>query len=367
MNILQKLFLICFAPALFAQDVEFKPFLDANQQVKQIAINPQLADPTLFWLNASGQLKLKSASGEILIGKGFEPTAPLSVSGNKIVGVAKSGELKIIENNQVRLIPEIKVSPKSAFLLVNDCVFGITGDRHPFRVCGEEIQIWQDLEALHDARPVLFNDQILILGQPSADVYQHGVLGDDWEALALFVLDQKTNPHRTITLPEGLVFEANTVQIWQNQVMVQVSGKGNGARIALIELKTGEITAQSEALPMQRWQSPFIFNGRLYAVLMPHLKGQLVEYILENNVLLPKVLSAEQFSNHEIGSYETQIALITDELAFIPNIKHHEIWQLNQNNEVKFGSALPSKTIKGVVQNNIPFYLLSDGSVWVKQ
>lgn len=258
----------------------------------------------------------------------------------------------------------------------DDCGFGkhqAGQDFYPLKLCAAPQSLLlaneiQELPVLPDAVPILFKNKVLYLGEPDRETYPHGVLGDEIEAKTLYTLDAQTLKPATqaFRLPENLVFENNTLAVWDDKIVAVISGGGAGARVAVLALTDGhwQIVAESAPLPNNRWQSPFVFQNQLYAVQMPHIVGRLVRYEMQGTRLIEQTLG-EGFSNHEIGSRETQIAAILPDYALIPKMGYREVFALDGSGSLKkLSPELPAKIVRSAVQNHTAYFLLADGSVW---
>lgn len=347
--------------------------ISPEAKIAQIAVDER---GTLVTLNHAGELR----RGEVLLGQDFA---------TEVTPVAQFGRIALADNQQHLAIlddkalwrSEIKISRHAPLLALPLATIAVVreGDKHhiariePVDGALKIVAIRRDFEVLPDAVVVQTaldgssdRGHLLVLGQPDTDTYQHGVLGDAIEAKALYYLERHhlENLAQPLVLEEGLVFEANAVQPFAKRFGVTtVSGKGNGARVVLIGQVNDklEILKQSEALPMNRWQAPFLWNDELYAVRMPHLVGELVHYDRET---LHYQSLGEGYSNHKIHDHNTNLAAIRPEFALIPH-KGYKTLRLIQENQNKI-IELPQ-----VVQQLIPhpqsalaWALLADGSVW---
>lgn len=352
--------------------------ISPEAKIAQIAVDER---GTLVTLNQAGELR----RGEVLLGQDFA---------TEVTPVAQFGRIALADNQQNLAIlddkalwrSEIKISRHAPLLALPLATIAVVreGDKHHIariEPVGSELKIVairRDFEVLPDAVVVQTaldgsNDRghLLVLGQPDADTYQHGVLGDNLEAKALYYLERHHlgDLAQPLVLEEGLVFEANAVQPFAKRFGVTtVSGKGNGARVVLIGQAADklEILKQSEALPMNRWQAPFIWNDELYAVRMPHLVGELVRYHVEENqsALLFDSLG-EGYSNHKIHDHNTNLSAISPEFALIPK-KDYQTLALLSKNETTSPLSLPKPVMQLVYnpQSALVWALLTDGSVW---
>lgn len=235
--------------------------------------------------------------------------------------------------------------------------FAVLPDARPLQI---------DLENLND------RGHIAILAEPDNQTYQHAVLGDTFEASSLTYLERHTlQPIYPILSVKNRVFEANqleqTILVGENALLSVMAGDGGGAQAVIIKPKNDKlhIMARSEALPNHRWQSPFVFNGKIYAVQMPHLVGRLVEFH-QNGEKLEEQTLGTGFSNHAYGAHETNLAAITNNFAFIPHSGYREISVLDrQGNINKLNITLPAEIHESFAHSDKAYFLLKNGEVWV--
>lgn len=235
-----------------------------------------------------------------------------------------------------------------------------------------------DTPVLPDAQPIFakvgHNEGVAILASPDNTTYRHGVLGDGWEAKELLWLDVQTlKPLAKPLQLHNQVFEHNRLENLlknhQGYLATAIAGGNQGASTVLIDNVDGalKIIAQSEPLPVNRWQSPFLVGHQLYAVQMPHLIGKLVRYDWQGDKLVENELGFG-YSNHKIGSYETNLATEMNNIVdnvIVPMEGHQKLSAIFENGEITpLGVDLPSPVIKGVSGQNAAFYLLQNGQVW---
>lgn len=234
---------------------------------------------------------------------------------------------------------------------------------------------------LPDARPKQINFEhndhrqghIAVLAKPDNQTYQHAVLGDDLEAQEIQYLERHTlKPLAKSLSVKGLIFEANQLEFFngaQPKLVSVMSGNGDGGRAVLVGLSQGklQIEAQSEPLPSNRWQSPFSFGEKLYAVQMPHLVGKLVEYNPQGQRLIEKELT-DGLSNHAYGEYETNLAAVTNTFALIPQRNYREVAILDTKGKVtKLEQTLPAAIQKTKASTDKVYLLLENGQIWLAQ
>lgn len=232
-----------------------------------------------------------------------------------------------------------------------------------------------DTPVLPDAQPTFakvgHNEGVAILASPDNTTYRHGVLGDGWEAKELLWLDNLTlKPLAKPLQLHNQVFEHNRLENLlknhQGYLATAIAGGNQGASTVLIDNVDGvlKIIAQSEPLPVNRWQSPFVLNGNLYAVQMPHLIGKLVRYDWQGDKLVENELGFG-YSNHKIGSYETNLAVNVNNDVVLPMEGYQKLSVIFEDGNIApLGIDLPSPVIKGVSGQNAAFYLLQNGQVW---
>lgn len=232
-----------------------------------------------------------------------------------------------------------------------------------------------NLIPLPDAQPLqinldgnsTYNAHIAILANPS-DKYSHAVLGDDLEATEIHYLERHSLQPlaRPLILEKG-VFEANSLKSVNlnnaNGLVTVISGVTGGASTAVIikENSNLKILAESEPLMRFRWQSPFIFNTKIYAVQMPHLAGELVEFSKN----LTPIFLGDGFSNHKIGSRNTDLTASTENFAVIPLAGYKRIKILDRfNNLHQVLEILPARIIQTLNLHDNVYLLLENGRIY---
>lgn len=212
---------------------------------------------------------------------------------------------------------------------------------------------------------------IAVLAEPDSQTYQHAVLGDDAEAASLVYLERHSlEPLAEPLNINGLVFEANQLTRYarngQSQLVGVMSGKGEGARTVLVGLENGKLTlnAESEPLPPNRWQSPFVFNQTLYAVQMPHLVGKLVAYRQKGKQLHARFIEGGM-SNHHYGDHETDLTAATDTFVVIPEYGYTQVSVIDKQGKLqKLPTTLPAPIIKTQSDTKRAYLLLENGQIW---
>lgn len=313
-------------------------------------------------------------------------TAPHARYG-RIVAVDKKGNF-FLWTAEKSYSSDIPISPNSGFQALAFATIAVAKQQGEARLVRIEtsdntahITATSDSPVLPDAHPLQVNFEspqhnqghIAVLAKPDRDTYQHAVLGDEYEAKEIQYLERHTlKPLAESLSVNGLVFEANRLAILngtQPKLITVMSGNGDGARTVLVDLSHGklQISAQSEPLPSNRWQSPFSFADKLYAVQMPHLRGLLVEYTPNNGVLREKIL-AEELSNHAYGDTETNLSVSTEHFTLIPQKGYRSVAILDKQGLLeKLPITLPAPISKTRASQHKAYLLLENGQIWVAE
>lgn len=347
-----------------------------NQPIRQIATD----DKHLYLLDHQGKLWQTdwNASQASLLHHDFAPNTLISAENQHVAGIMQQPTWQWASWQKTAHIAQHAAKPAPDALAVwhSGCLIALNQGEQgvfPVRFCPQQAHMTATAQAdqlsiLPDNRPIIFENKVLFLGDPDDKSYAHGVLGDALEAKTLYTLDATTlqMAARPFRLPENEVFEHNTLAIWGDKIVAVVSGNGAGAKMVVLALQqqNWQIIAESSPLPNHRWQSPFVFAGELYAVQMPHLRGRLVQYNLQNNQLVEQEL-ATGLSNHDFGSRHTQMATILPNYALIPQMGYRHIIALNRSGSLQtLSPQLPAPVVQSAVQGQRGFWLLADGSVW---
>lgn len=283
----------------------------------------------------------------------------------------------------------IPLAPKATMTALNFATIAVTKQNGQFKLARIETQGNQatitataETEVLPDAHPLQIDfdaetpnqGHIAVLAKPDDFAYQHGVLGDDVEAGEIQFLERHTlKPLAEKLTQQGRVFEANRLatltENGKTKLISVISGDGNGASIVVIGVKDGKLSieAESEPLPTNRWQSPFSFNHKLYAIQMPHLKGNLVEYSLKGNLLTERFITSG-LSNHRYGDYETNLVATTETFALIPKAGYQQVVVLDKaGNIAELPTTLPAEIKQTKAYANKAYLLLKNGEIWVAE
>lgn len=333
-------------------------------------------DKNELWQWGESSALARNVSNKIAPAIGFD----------KLAFADTNGYFHLIQNGKT-YPSNIRLSPHSKMLILPLAVIAVADDNGTpslvrLEVVGDNVQVVAKFApVLPDARPVQINftgdnanGHIAILSHPDSTTYQHGVLGDGVEAGQLQFLERhRLTPVAKPLMIDGQVFEANTVVILPhdkgNYLVATMAGGGNGAKTVVIDNVNGalQVIAQSTPLPSNRWQSPFVFNGNLYAVQMPHLVGKLVRYDWQDNQLTATEIG-QGYSNHKIGSYETNLTTTSNNSkhgVIVPMAGYQTLSLISKTGKVAMLDAkLPSPIIKGLNGHSRMFYLLENGQVW---
>lgn len=339
-------------------------------------------------LDQKGTLWLASDQNLQKISENASPYIAPSVGFGRIAFADKNGHFALWDNNQL-FHSNYLLATNAEMLPLRFATIAVIKQNNQYKLARLEshqgkIQLTaqSDENLLPDARPVLIdfnnenhsNGQIAVLTNPDNQTYRHAVLGDDIEAAGLTFLERHSLKPLTKTFhSKGFVFEANSLKIWshsgKSRLVSTLSGNGYGAKVALLNLNNGELVleAESEALPSNRWQSPFIFNQQLYAVQMPHLLGRLVHY-QQKGTQLKDTLIQTGFSNHAYGEYETDLSASTNDFVAIPHKGYRKISILDKEGNLKeIEKTLPADIILSRSNETKAFFLLENGEIWIVQ
>lgn len=337
----------------------------------------------IFGINEQGQLWHIGTPNKQLA-DGFSPDiAP--VAGYGRVGLADRQGNFVQWIDGKKYPTTIKLATHAGMIALPFATIVITdqsGLHHIARIdtTGRLQAIRQDFAVLPDVKPLQIdlasdNDgHIAVLAKPDTQTYQHGVLGDAIEAGQIRYLERHDlhDLAAALELPNQ-VFEANLLTKWQKDgrsyLVSTPSGGGNGASTAVIGLNQGKLTilAQSTALPTHRWQSPFVAQGKLYAVQMPHLKRELVRYDWQDDVLTKTVLG-NGVSNHQIGDKNTNLTATTNQYTIIPASDYQGLALLQKDETLRHlpihfdGKIIDIKSSAKTI-----VILLDNGQIWQLQ
>ncbi len=183
-----------------------------------------------------------------------------------------------------------------------------------------------EVQALPDGRLLADEfDRLVFLSEPTTR-YDHGIMGDRFEAGAVTLVESGSSPKvsKTISIPENQVVEG-IAPIWadltgdgRREIIVTQSGFEEGAQIVVYE-ESGDHLASGPAIGLgYRWRhqiavAPFGPNGELELVdvLTPHIGGVVEFYQLEDGALRI-VAQVPGYTSHIIGSRNLDMALAGD-------------------------------------------------------
>lgn len=339
----------------------------------------------LMVINDKGELwQVPHSDRPTKLAEGVSPSVAPVVKFDKVAFADKDGHFTLIQNGQTYR-STVRLSPHSAMLMLPLATIAVqahddgTANLVRLEVVGDSVQaVARFSPVLPDARPVQINftgdnanGHIAVLSHPDSTTYRHGVLGDDIEAGQVQFLERHSlTPLAKPLAVKGSVFEANTFEILpngkNNRLVTTIAGGGHGASTVIIDNVDNQlqIIAQSTPLPSNRWQSPFVFDGKLYAVQMPHLVGRLVEYTQVGDKLNEKVLG-EGYSNHAIGAFDTNLVAGRNGLsALIPHKGYYQMSMMTPDGLITLNDTLPAPIVRTVSNDAFGYLLLADGSIW---
>lgn len=357
---------------------------------------PEVGKAAQFDLSEKDELVVVNQKGELWkittqaskLAEGLSTEVEPKARYGRIATADKNGNFLLWTENKT-YSSTIPLAPKATMEALAFATIAVTKQHGQYKLVRIETsseQAYISAEAktpvLPDAHPLQIdfdseNSQqghIAVLAKPDDTTYQHAVLGDDVEAAEVQFLERHSlEPLAEKLSPQGLVFEANRFatlsEKGKTKLVSVLSGEGAGAGAVLINLKNGKlaISAESNALPSNRWQSPFTFNGKLYAVQMPHLKGNLVEYQQKGKILTEQFLLSG-LSNHRYGDYETNLATATDTFAIVPRMGYQQVIGIDKNGQISaLATKLPAEIKQTKSTSTKAYLLLQNGEIWIAE
>lgn len=346
---------------------------DLSEKAELILINQQ---GELWKVTETAQKLAEGISSEI------EPKAQYG----RIAAADKSGHFLLWTENKI-YPSDIPLAKKATMTALPFATIAVSPQKGEFKLVRIEtkaekadITARSESAVLPDAHPIQIDfdshnvaqGHIAVLAKPDSTTYQHAVLGDDIEAAEIQYLERHNlKPLAEKLSHQGLVFEANRleslIQPHNTKLISVMSGDGNGAKTVVIGKKNGKLVVESESepLPTNRWQSPFSFNGKLYAVQMPHLKGNLVEFHQTAGQLEAKLLTAG-LSNHRYGDVETNLAAVTENFALIPKAGYRNVAILDKTGALsELSTELPAEIKQTKATASSVYVLLKNGEMWI--
>ncbi|AGH38674.1 hypothetical protein F542_8070 [Bibersteinia trehalosi USDA-ARS-USMARC-188] len=370
--------------SLFAQ-IQLSPFpMQAIGKAAQLAVSDK---DELFIINTQGELWQATPIMNKL-SDGFSTQIAPSVAYNRVAGADKQGNFMLWTAKQLytSTIPLAKQAGMYPLAFATIAV-SKQGKQHKLvriktKGTQAEITAMASTEVLPDAQPMQIDfkhsapnqGHIAILAKPDNSTYLHGVLGDAIEAAEVQYLERHTlEPLAEGLSMKGLVFEANRFEHFATnngaKLVSVMSGNGEGGRTVLIGEQNGKLVLEqsSSSLPNNRWQSPFVFNRKLYAVQMPHLRGKLVEYTPQGAKLAEHSMQ-DGFSNHRYGEYETNLAASASHFAVLPLRDYRHIAILDSQGQLQtLAQTLPAEIQKTRASKDSVYLLLENGQIWLAQ
>lgn len=240
-----------------------------------------------------------------------------------------------------------------------------------------------EINALPDARILSDDDDRLLLLSGPTTQYDHGVLGDIFEATSITLLETTPNVRvvNIINMPDGQVIEG-IAPIWadlngdgEREIIVTLSDGINGAQLVVYS-EDGEQLIFGDAIGQgYRWRhqiaaAPFGPTGEIEIVdvLTPHLGG-VVEFFQVEGERLLKVAQIGGFTSHVIGSRNLDMAAAGDfdgdgnyELL-LPNQARTEIGAIQRT--PKGAELVWSLALDGQMSTNLGAVTLKNGLIMV--
>jgi len=236
-----------------------------------------------------------------------------------------------------------------------------------------------EVDALVDGRLTVSSDRRMAVLVNPTDRYDHGVLGDRFEASGVVfvsletqeVVNQMTYDQDVIEGMVGMFADLDSDGI--DEFIMTVSNAESGARLVVLDDES-RVVAESDPIGQAgRWRhqiaaAPFGPNGEieLVDVRTPHIRG-VVEYFSLRNGRLELVAALEGYSSHTIRSRNLDMAVAFDadgdgqaELV-VPNQGKDELAVLKRVGDgVEVIMTLP---LDGVLSSNLMAVEAADGRV----
>ena len=285
---------------------------------------PFFRGETVFWQivgvrNSVSGVETRIEDGSVST---FLPPSPLTEYSLPILATNQQDATFLIGINQSNASPLTHAVPYGSDMLYVSNAGEILLQRG-----GQNIATVQ-VNALPDAR-IVVNEagQIAVYAQATNQRYVHGVVGDEFEAAALTVLEIEDDALHVVTkidLPDNDVFEGLS-PFWADidgdgadDLVVTVSNAQVGAEIRAYRAD-GSLLATGPAIGRGgRWRhqlafAPFGPNGEqeLVDVLTPHIGG-VVEFYQLSGDQLEIVATLPGYTSHVIGSRNLDMAVAGD-------------------------------------------------------
>jgi hypothetical protein len=236
-----------------------------------------------------------------------------------------------------------------------------------------------EVDALVDGRLTVSSDRRMAVLVNPTDRYDHGVVGDRFEASGVVfvsletqeVVSQMTYDEDVIEGMVGMFADLDSDGI--DEFILTVSNAESGARLVVLD-DQARVVAESDPIGQSgRWRhqiaaAPFGPNGEieLVDVRTPHIRG-VVEYFSMQNGRLELVASLEGYSSHTIRSRNLDMAVAFDadgdgqaELV-VPNQGKDELAVLKRVGDgIEVIMTLP---LDGVLSSNVMAVEAADGRV----
>jgi hypothetical protein len=222
--------------------------------------------------------------------------------------------------------PAPDASPSTNPIVLEDGAQAYIDMDGQLRLIRQEMVYTLSVDALSDARILSDGEgRLLFLSNPTSE-YPHGVLGDEFEAKTITLVNAIDAPDilRVIQIDPGDVIEG-IAPIWvdldgdgSREIIVTQSNARSGARLVVYN-EDGSLFASGEPIGQGfRWRhqlavGQFIKGGRqeIAVIRTPHIGGVIEIYSVEQDrVVIQAELSG--YSSHQIGSRNLDGALVAD-------------------------------------------------------
>lgn len=287
--------------------------------------------------------------------------------------------LEIVGERIELISPALDASPSTNPIVLEDGAQASIDADGQLRLIRQEVTYTLAADALPDARILSDGEgRLLFLSTPTTE-YPHGVLGDEYEAKTITLVNAIDTPEilRIIQIDPGDVIEG-IAPIWvdldsdgSREIILTQSNANSGARLVVYH-EDGSLFASGEPIGQGfRWLhqlavGQFIDGGfqEIAAIRTPHIGGVLEIYAVEEDRL---VIQAELggYSAHQIGSRNLDSVLAAD----FDGDGQIEIVVPDQSQTTLVGIQLTNNALKAVwevpigarLSTNLAAVILSDG------
>jgi hypothetical protein len=295
-------------------------------------------------LTAGGELwtlPARATTGRRL-GDGLDPATPPAAAYGRIAARRRDGALWVHEAGRITTSPPSRLAAEAGLLVLPAGIIGIAatagGSHRVVRFdptgAGWGLVATSAQDVLPDARPLQADldgsgdgGHLVLLGGPDGERYRHGVLGDEFEATRVLLLERHgLTPMRELAIEAPWVIEdiaPRRVALDGRDGLLSVLSGPQGAQLALLDADPARaralrVAARGEALGTpRRWMAPVTDGRHWLAVHTPHLAGTLHAYRRDGDRLLGRAVD-DDAANHRLGSRRLDTSAWLGERLLLP-------------------------------------------------